>query len=202
MQTPAPNPVTLTPWYVRATAARDSLVKPERIAGFIEGQPRGIILHSTRSDTDNTIEQEFNGTVNWAHGNVQRNPITREIWYLGWTVTIGKLVYARHMPVNAFGWHAAGWSSLYIGMEFAQAKRGQRIHEDQITAACAYLWNEVRPRYPDLFYAIKDAKTYPRLRQLMPEHWETPPGRDYGKTDVDSNNPGALAMRIVGKLNT
>jgi hypothetical protein len=139
----------------------------------------GIILHGSRSGLARSAAAEYAATVRYA-GNGAGG--------LAWNVTLGPGAYTVHVPANRWGWNAREHSRHYLAVEFSQARPGDAIGDDQITAFAAWYRAEVAPVWPRL---IDDLV---RPGGLV-EHHELPAGRRDGKSDVDPARPGELARR-------
>lgn len=122
------------------------------------------LIHGTRSGKiENTLDQEFQGTVNFLVGGAGG---------LAWTFTIGSDEYAVHLPVDAWGYHCRELSDEFIGFEFAQPLVTWSVTEGQVRAFGHAVRNHVLPVYPEF-----DVR-----RMLM--HSQINPGIRDGKTDV------------------
>jgi hypothetical protein len=175
-------PKSLTPAARPATRLLDTPAPSGQ--GLFERQPLGVVLHGSRSGRRRTPAEEFDSTVAWAIGGAGG---------LGWHATVGEGVAAIHLPPTVWAWHARRFSGRYLGLEFAQARRGDPISDGQVTAAAHYLAMVVRPAWPGLDL------TRPGV---LVEHWQLDRllPRPDGKTDVAPERPGELAARIRGVL--
>lgn len=161
----------------------------------VMNNPVGLLFHGSRSTiSSRTIHQEFIGTAEYAKYNVKISDIG-EIWHLGWHVTIGEYEYARHIPLNRYGWNAGMDGSNRIAFEFSQKNLGDHISDAQIKAACSYVYDYVRPKYPELYGLLLNSTKY-----TVVEHWEVPQGVRQGKTDTDPDHKGQLAERFFTEL--
>jgi hypothetical protein len=139
--------------------------------------PVDILLHGTRGENPNRV-QEFYGTCRWV-----ANPNNGG---LGWHVTVGDNVYAQHLPITAWGYHAREASRIYIGVEFVQPTAADDITEAQVATFGRWYHAVVRPAYPHLT----------AQRAALPAHSEVPPGIRDGKSDVfPRGDPRLAALR-------
>jgi len=152
---------------------------PGRPAGTWAGPPTAIMLHGSRSGkAGNPMAAEFLSTCRWCVTNPDE---------LAWHCTVGDGVYAVHLDMQHWGWHAREASRTTIGVEFAQPTVDDAIIDSQVTAFAAWYRAVVLPAWPHL--------AMPNL--LLPAHSETVPGVRDGKTDVfpkgDARNDGLRA---------
>jgi hypothetical protein len=145
-----------------------------QVAGRFSKQPKGVVLHGSRSGTSNSSNQEFDGTRNWAKNNPSG---------LGWNVTVGENRISIHLTPDEWGWHARAASDDYLSVEFAQATAKVPITDGQIHTFVWWLKEHVFKRWPDMPWH------FPTHAEV--ERWgET--GATDGKTDVfpfgDSRN--------------
>ncbi len=126
--------------------------------------PQGVILHSSRSGSNNDPNQEWTGTSNFAASGIE----------LGWNATIGPDKIAIHLPADEWGWNAREHSSQYLAVEFSQAKLGQPIDDDQVRAFAWYFLKYLKAKWP-------------YLQTTFPTHAELPAGIRDGKTDPFAN---------------
>lgn len=138
-------------------------------------KPTGVILHGSRSGRAQSIQDEFNGTANYAASGIE----------LGWHATIGEDAVALHMGYRQWGWNARGASTYYLAVEFAQPRLSDHISDGQIRAFC---WFVQRAR-----------EAWPTLPLTFPTHAELPEGIKDGKTDVFPNGD-AIRARIFARL--
>lgn len=110
-------------------------------------------------------------------------------------------MYAVHMDITEYGYHARELSQRTLSFEFAQPNLGDPITDLQVYAAAAYIYTDVRTQLPALYHNLlthpipTNSEAY--VHKYMPEHWQTIPGQRDRKSDVDPANGGALASRIV-----
>lgn len=158
---------------------------PGNREGSFSGTPKGIILHGTRSGTNNSTAQEFQSTLNYVRAGASG---------LGWNATVGDDVVSEHMDAGMWAWHARAASQHYVGCEFAQPLESRPISDAQVRAF-AWLWrNRWRARWPNL------PMHFPTHAEV--EHsGET--GQVDGKSDVFSyGSPQAdeLRARIIAEI--
>lgn len=137
---------------------------PGASQGPWSGRPVDILIHGTRGGNRDRM-QEFLGTCRWAVNNPEG---------LAWHVTIGDGVYAQHLPITEWGWHAREVSRSHIGVEFVQPAAGDAITDTQVEAFGRWYHTVVVPAYPHLT----------ARGTALPMHSETPPGKRDGKTDA------------------
>jgi len=161
---------------------------PGVIAGWFASPPQGVIIHSTRSGTNNNERQEFDTTVNYVKAGASG---------LGWHATIGPNIIAGHMPANQWGWNARQHSSAYLAVELAQAKLGQPISDAIIDATAYWIRHYAATTYPDLLHKIAA-----NPQAALPMHSELQAGIADGKTDAAPRGAEAEAMRqrILARL--
>lgn len=155
-----------------------------RVAGTFAVQPRGVILHGSRSGKRQDALKEYSGTVNWAVGNPAG---------LGWHATIGPGVYGAHMTARQWGWNAREHSRDFLAVEFAQPTIDDPITDAMVAAFVEWWRIEVAPVWPALT---------PRVL-LLPMHSELPAGKRDGKTDAfraGSAEADDLRRRIYAAL--
>lgn len=154
------------------------------IAGIFRAQPKGIILHGSRSGKRQGTMAEYIGTVNWAQINPEG---------LGWNATIGPAVYATHFSAKHWGWNAREHSPDYLAVEFAQPTIQADITDAQVAAFAEWYRVHVRPAWPNLT---------PRAL-VLPMHSELPAGKRDGKSDAfmpNSERANDLRRRIYAAL--
>lgn len=139
---------------------------PHIAGSFLFGQPSYLVMHGTRSGTDNTIREEFDGNRAYVVTNTKG---------YSWHVTVGEDAYSVHLPMDKWGWHANEDSQRSLGVEFAQPTVNHTINEAQVRAFCAWFKAEVLPVYP-FFNLAAEGK--------MRMHSELLSGQRQGKTDV------------------
>lgn len=151
------------------------------VAGLFVAPPLGIILHGSRSEVNRPTYNEYIGTAQYCqlpqHG-------------LGWNITAGPGVYARHYSARHWGWNAREHSSRYLACEFAQPTVNHPIGDDQVGAFAAWVREEVWPAWPTLDVSRDDA---------LPTHAELPAGKRDGKSDTfpeDDARTADLRRRI------
>jgi hypothetical protein len=157
---------------------------PGQVAGLYATQPRGIILHGSRSGKKQDPLKEYAGTVNWAVKNPEG---------LGWTATIGPGVYCVHMTCKQWGWNAREHSRDFLAVEFAQPTIADPITDAMVAAFAEWYRVEVRRAWPLLT---------PRVL-VLPMHSELPAGKRDGKSDAfmpDSPQAKDLRARIYAAL--
>lgn len=111
-------------------------------AGRFAAQPRGVILHGSRSgNAGNPIDQEYKGTASYEVNNSAG---------LGWHATIGERKVAVHLTAQEWGWNARAASPAYLAVEFAQPTAAHTITEGQIAAFVAWFKQIVQPAWPGL----------------------------------------------------
>ena len=154
-------------------------------AGNFTGTPKGVILHGSRSGSNNDTEREYTGTVNYVRAGANG---------LGWHATIGDDRIALHIGPEGYGWNARAASSKYLAVEFAQAVEAKPISDGQVRAFAWWFRNKARA-------------TWPNLPLNFPTHAEVEArgetGARDGKTDVFSNgSPRAdeLRARILAEI--
>jgi N-acetylmuramoyl-L-alanine amidase len=155
------------------------------VAGAFRFTPLGIILHGSRSGlAGNSTAAEYAGTARYA---------VNEPGGLGWHCTIGDDRIAVHMSYTAWGWHARGCSSLYLGVEFAQPVEAAAISDGQVRAFC--------------WFFQQAQKQWPTLPMNFPTHAELDGSAAYGvydgKTDTFSRGSSRttdLRQRIMATL--
>lgn len=144
--------------------AGETPITVEYLAGTVSGRfsttPAGVILHGSRSGSQNTTRQEYEGTKRYAASGID----------YGWSATIGDDVYCIHMGFDRWGWNARGASQRYLAVEFAQATVDRPISDAQVRAF-AHFFLEAR-------------KFWPQLPAYFPTHAELAEGVMDGKTDV------------------
>ena len=168
------------------------------IAGWFAKEPTKVILHSSRSPSNNTVDQEYYGTARYLVANAQHTP-QGETFHLGWNATIGEMRFAPHISVKQWGWNARGASSIFPGYEFAQSatayKEGKLITDGQVIAFCAYAQHVIKRDWPGLYRRMLTTD------DAYIEHWRLPEGILDGKSDVDPKHNGELTIRIRQTLN-
>jgi hypothetical protein len=114
------------------------------------------------------------------------------------------MVYAIHMPLTEYGYHARELSQRTLSFEFAQPNINDPITDMQVYAACAYIYTDIRIQLPALYHNLltHPLPPIPYTHKYMPEHWQTIPGQRDRKSDVDPAHGGLLATRIVQFLRT
>ena len=139
---------------------------PGNVAGIYRQLPKGVILHGSRSGSNQSTQAEFTGTANYA---------TNPAHGLGWTATVGDDVVAIHMPADRWGWNARAASDDFLAVEFAQPTMDRPISDAQVRAFC---------------WLFKQWQTYwgQQLPLYFPTHAEVEKlgltGSNDGKTDV------------------
>jgi hypothetical protein len=136
------------------------------IGGIFRTQPKGVILHGSRSGRAISRREEYEGTRNFARGGANG---------LGWNITCGEDIYAVHLASGIWGWNAGEHSSVYLGCEFAQAVEIWDITDAQVRAFAHWIKGSVLVRWPDLDLRATDA---------LPMHSELAQGIRNGKSDV------------------
>jgi hypothetical protein len=161
----------------------------EYVQGLVVGArnmvPRGAILHGSRSGRDQSVDDEYRGTVGWVANGTNG--------VVGWNFTIGNHEVAQHMGVDQYGWHARAASRPYVGMEFAQGVESQIVTDAQVETF-AWVWrNIVEARYPTI-------PPYFPTHAEVERNGET--GQRDGKSDVYSttNRAEELRARIAEAL--
>jgi len=110
-------------------------------AGTFPTQPRGIILHGSRSGhAGNPKNAEYRGTANFEVNNPD----------LGWNATIGEGKVAVHLTPNEWGWNAFQASKVYLAVEIAQATVDEAISDSQVDALADWIKTRVLPVWPGL----------------------------------------------------
>lgn len=137
------------------------------VQGHVEGvfstQPKGILVHSTRSTSPvNNQLQEFYGTINYVRQGADG---------LGWNATCGPNILAIHMQANQWAWNAREDSLNYIAIEHAQPNLDGPIDDNTLKASAYYIKHYVLLMYPNININIV-------------HHSELPAGKRDGKTDV------------------
>ncbi|MGH2362427.1 MAG: hypothetical protein ACRDGM_18035 [bacterium] len=140
--------------------------------------PDGVILHGTRSGQDFNTTREMLATLNFVAGGAVG---------LGWNITVADNWVCEHIDSERWGWNARESSNHHLAVEFAQAKLGTPISDEQIEAFCWYFVHVMR-------------KSWPGLPAVFPNHSDLPPGIRDGKTDVEPKGQHAVRDRIVAKL--
>lgn len=145
------------------------------------GTPKGVILHGTRSGGANSVEQEYQGTLNFVRSGAGG---------LGWTATIGENKVCTHMDCGLWGWNARAASPHYLATEFAQAHLGDLITDGQIDTFVWWFKYIARNRWPNLpAYFVNHSDI---------DGNET--GNYDGKTDVEPAGVHTVRDRILAKL--
>lgn len=153
------------------------------VQGHVEGvfstQPKGILVHSTRStnQTNNQL-QEFYGTLNYVRGGADG---------LGWNATCGPNILAIHMQANQWAWNAREDSLNYIAIEHAQANLNDPIDDNTLKASAYYIKHYVLPMWPKMPLSII-------------HHSELPAGIRDGKTDVYSRTDTLNIKKFNNRL--
>ena len=154
------------------------LTMPGHIAGRFQTQPKGVILHGSRSGSSKaTLGQEFSGTAAWAQNSSHQ---------LGWNATIGPNAVAIHIEPQFWGWNARAASRVYLAVEFAQAVEDWEITNEQVKAFCWYFLQRLRDKWPTL-------PAYFPTHAEVEKSGET--GIYDGKTDVFSSKERSDALR-------
>lgn len=157
------------------TFTMPDLEYPGHVAGTFATQPKGVILHGSRSGKEWSLWEEFLSTARWAAN--ASNPY-------GWNATIGEDVYSVHIPATHYGVNAGTLeSSQYLAVEFAQATVHQAITDKQVAAFVDWYREAVLPHWPGLKLG-SDAS--------LPAHAELPQGIAAGKSDVFPRQDGRL----------
>lgn len=116
----------------------------ERITGTVAAKytatPQGVILHGSRSGSNNDAMAEYRGTARYAGSGIE----------LGWSATVGPGIYAVHMPATHYGWNARAASSKFLAIEFAQATINHPIDDSMVDAFVHWLRTEALPVWPNL----------------------------------------------------
>jgi hypothetical protein len=156
-------------------------------SGTFATMPKGIILHGSRSGVaGNPKSKEYAGTASWEVNNPND---------LGWNATIGEGRVAVHLTSQQWGWNARAASSLYLGVELAQATVDEPISDEQVAAFVDWVKTHVLPAWPN-------------LPLVFPTHAELDGTAEYGnyhdgKSDVFPKNDArtdALRARIMAGL--
>lgn len=165
-------------------------IQVEHVQGLVAGSyraiPRGVILHGSRSGTQNDTEQEYTGTVGYVSRGTDGT--------VGWNVTVGDGKYTTHMEPTQYGWHARAASTGYLGAEFAQATRDKPVSDDQVRAFCHWFVNVVQPSWPGI------ALSFPSHAEVEAQGLT---GQRDGKDDVFPNGDPRteeLRTRILAQL--
>lgn len=156
-------------------------------AGTFAAQPKGIILHGSRSGKDgNPKAAEYLGTARYEVNNPDG---------LGWHATVGENVVAVHLTPREWGWNARAASDKYLAVELAQATVDEPITDAQVDALADWITTRVLP-------------VWPRLPMYFPTHAEVErsgeTGQRDGKTDVfpDQARADELRGRLMARLTT
>lgn len=146
--------------------------------------PKGCILHGTRSGQAYTKLEEYNSTVNFVRSGAIDSKGNR----LGWSVTIGTDRYCVHSH-SYWGWNAGEHSDEYVAAEFAQSHEGEAITPQQLDMFEHWWRTEVKPKWPD-------------IPLVFINHSELPQGIAAGKTDAFPRGfeAEALRARIIERL--
>lgn len=150
------------------------------MAGQFTATPQGVILHGSRSGSQNDTLAEYRGTARYAGSGIE----------LGWHATIGDDLVSIHMDAKAWGWNARGASQRYLAVEFAQATADRPVSDAQVRAFCWWLDNMAKAAWPSLPFTF-------------PTHAELPEGKADGKTDVfpvGDARADELRSRIMARL--
>jgi hypothetical protein len=115
---------------------------PGIISGTFANQPQGVILHGSRSGSQNGTAAEYRGTVGYVSRGTDGT--------VGWHATIGDDAYAVHMDAGRWGWSARAASQRFLAVEFAQATVDRSISDAQVRAFCHWLQHEALPVWPGL----------------------------------------------------
>lgn len=111
-------------------------------AGRFSKQPKGIILHGSRSGrAGNPLDAEYLGTARWAVNNPND---------LGWNATIGDGKVAVHLTPQEWGWNARGASQHYLAVEIAQPTVNDLVTDGQVAALADWIKTRVLPVWPGL----------------------------------------------------
>jgi hypothetical protein len=157
-------------------------------AGRFTAMPKGIILHGSRSGkAGNPKATEYLGTARYEVANTDD---------LGWHATVGENVVAVHLTPNEWGWNARAASSLYLGVEFAQATVDEAISDAQVAAFVDWVKTRVLPAWGSSFPLV------------FPTHAELDGTAEYGgyhdgKSDAFPKNDARaddLRARIMAGL--
>lgn len=149
------------------------------VQGAFTKRPRGVILHASRSTVDRSVEAEFKGTVDYAVGGADGK---------GWNATIGNDKYAVHIPATSWGWSAREPSSIWLAVEFSQARIGRPVDDAQLRAFAAWWHTEVLPIWPGLLPVLVHHAT-------LDAAWQAPDG----KTDVVPNSDPAGQQAFIDR---
>ncbi len=171
------------------TAVAYDLFPDPQPAGTFAATPKGIILHGSRSGiAGNPKAQEYAATARYEVNNTAD---------LGWNATIGEGRVAVHLTPREWGWNARAASSLYLGVELAQATVDEPITDAQVAAFCDWVTTHVLP-------------VWPSLPRVFPTHAELDGTAEYGgyhdgKTDCFPKGDARadeLRARIMAGLAT
>lgn len=139
------------------------------------------MLHSTRGGAA-TLDGELHATADWFS-----NPTVPAASRVSAHVIIGDDgTLIRCVPLAKPAWHARWYNPQWLGAELVQRHLGDPISDAQYATLAWWLTNEVRPQFP-----------FPWTDQTLPQHWEIPPGKEDGKTDLESPFDRARLLALL-----
>jgi hypothetical protein len=151
------------------------------VAGNYSSRPQGIILHGSRSGQSWDTNREFDSCRQFAANGAGG---------LGWSATIGNREYSRHMTARQYGWNARSDSTRMLAVEFAQARLGDPVTDQQVEAFVSWYYGEIVPVW-GLLDLSQD--------RSLPMHSELSTGASDGKSDAflaQSKEANDLRRRI------
>ena len=165
--------------YIPSVAMR----KDRPAAGHFAAQPKGVILHGSRSGHEgNPTHEEFIGTANFQGTNADG---------LGWHATIGDDEIAVHLEAHEWGFNAFEASRIYLGVEFAQPTVNDPISDGQVRAFCWWMRKYVLPRWPN-------------IPLHFPTHWDVEQSGEIGRPPTGKSDVfpflGGRAAELRGRV--
>jgi hypothetical protein len=143
-------------------------------------QTLGVVIHSTRGGAAN-LQTEYDATVTWFD-----NPTSQVSAH----AVIGPN-HQLHFPVDPglIAWHAREYNRHHLGIELVQPRFGDPLDPNVLDLAASQVaaWHKTFG-FPLVWNDLHG----------ICEHWEIPPGKRDGKTDIQAPfNRKAFLQRVI-----